>query len=75
MAPEINQFKLGSENSAKHSCIIPHDRQAAAPFRPIQREGADDNVSAGSDGLLRMTDIGGSIGSFREEMKSGTIVP
>jgi hypothetical protein len=75
VAPGIDQFEVGSENSAKHSCIIPHDRQAAAPFRPIQGEGAQDNVSAGSDCAVEMTNIGGTIGSIGEEMKRSAVVP
>lgn len=75
MAPGIQQVELGSKHCTKNARIITHDRQAAAPFRSIQCKAAYDNVSTGPDGLLQMTDIGGTIGSIGEEMKRSAVVP
>ena len=75
MAPGIHEPEVGPKNCAKHSRIIAHDRQSAAPFRSIQSEGAYDNVSTGPDRLLQVTDIGGATGSIGEEMKRRTVMP
>ncbi len=75
MAPGIYQPEVDPKNGAKHSRIITHDRQSAAPLRSVRSEGAYDNVSTGPDRLLQVTDIGGAIWSIGKEMKRRTIVP
>src|SRR3982074_261144 len=70
MAPGFDHLEVGSQNCAEQSRIVPHDRQAAAPLGPIQTKRAYDNVSAGSDGALQMTDIGGTVRSIGEEMNA-----
>ena len=75
MAAGLDEREPFSENGADGSRIMPQDRETAAPFRPIQRECADDDMATGPHGLRHATCVSQAIGSFSEKMKRRAVVP
>jgi hypothetical protein len=55
--PGIDQFKLASERGGNGFRIVAHGRQPAAPFGTVRSEGSDDDVTAGTYGLLQANDV------------------
>src|SRR6266850_2468485 len=75
MATGIDQPKPFSQLRRKARRIVSVDGQAAASFRAIDREAADDNVSAGFDRLLQARDVCRTVIGVCEEVESRPIVP
>jgi hypothetical protein len=71
----INQSKSFSQFGGETRRIVSVDRQAAASFRAIDCEGADNSVPAGLDRLLQSPDVCRTVATVGEEMKGRTIVP
>ena len=71
----IHEDEVASQKSAQSGCVMAHDRQAAASFRTVRSERADDDVSPWLHGLLEPIDVGGLIGAISEEMEGGPVVP
>ena len=72
--------RRGQDERRSESCregfrAVALDRQAAAFFGAIQREGRDDDCRSGKRGGLQDRDICGLPIRSREEVKCGAVVP
>ena len=75
MPPSVNELECATECLAEGRGIVPRDRQAAASFRPIEREGRNDGVPADLYGSLKPSDIGSTITFLGKEMECCPIMP
>src|SRR5262245_4714869 len=75
MAAGLDQLEGRSEHVADRARIVPHDRQATASLGPVERKGADDDVSTGPHGLQDALRIGGTVFGCSQKMKGGAVMP
>src|SRR6185437_16941264 len=73
--PLVHQLEVGSEKLANGFGTMPRHWQAAAFFRTIEREGADDGMATRLQRLPKATDIGCLLFGCTEEVKGGAVVP
>ena len=67
MPLRVYQLERGAERPAQARAVIAGDRQAAALFRPVEREGGDDGVRADFQAASEAGDVGGAIVSVGEK--------
>src|SRR5882672_9766220 len=75
MSTGIDQPKPFSQLRRKARRVVSVDGQSAASFRAVDREAADDNVSAGFDRLLQARDVCRAVAAVGEEVEGRPIVP
>jgi hypothetical protein len=75
LAVGFYEHQIVSQNGPDRSPVMPHHGKAAAPFRPIGRECADDDMAAGPHGPQYACRISLAVGCLRQEMKGRSVVP
>src|SRR5438874_13523355 len=65
----VHQLERGAKRPAQARAVIAGDRQAAALFRAVEREGSDDGVPADFQAAPEAGDVGGAIACVGEKVK------
>src|SRR5947207_982183 len=71
----MHQLERGAERLSQARAVIAGDRQAAALFRAVEREGSDDGVPADFQAAPEAGDVGGAIACVGEKVKRRPVVP
>ena len=71
----VDQLEHGTERLSKARAVIAGDRQAAALFRAVQREGSDDGVPPDFQAAPEAGDVSGAIVRFGEKVERRPVVP
>ncbi len=75
MPTRINQLNVRPRVWPRLTVSISHDWKAAAPFRPIKREGRNDGAPSDFQTAFEARDIRGTVMVLGEEMEGRPIVP
>jgi hypothetical protein len=75
MISAFDQLEQWPEPLAQGSGIVANHRQTAAPFRPIERKRADDQVAAGAKSPHHTCNIGVLVGRLGQEVERCAIMP
>ena len=70
-----DQLEFVADRFPQTSCVVAHDGQAAAPFRPVERKGGDNRMPERFDSPSHPRDIGGAVVLVGQEMKRRPVVP
>lgn len=71
----LDQPELCAELAVKRICVIAHNLEPTAFPGALRAEGADDDMSAALHGFGHIADVGQALGTFRQEVKDGAVVP
>src|SRR4051812_36761304 len=71
----VDQLERGAKRSPQARAVIAGDRQAAALFRPVEREGGDDGVPADFQAASEARDIGDAVFLVGEKVERRPVVP
>ena len=73
--PAIDQREVRPKLISESAGIVVDHRQAATPFRSVERECRNDHVSAWRKRGFEGAAVGIAIGGFGKEVKNGAVVP
>jgi len=73
--PALQQIKRRSKYFADRRCVVTDNRQAAAPFRTVQRERPNNHVATGAHGSQNSFDIGRTLVRISQKMERSAVVP